>query len=95
MLRFALAQRSAACRYIDFIIGDAVVSPPDFQHGYTEKLLLMPYTFQVAPTFEMCQRVMLSGALQVTSHGDEHPHPWPGSRDEVYETDTNFSFPTS
>ena len=21
---------------------------------------------------------------QVTSHADEHPHPWPGSRDEVY-----------
>jgi hypothetical protein len=41
-------QRTAACRYIDFIIGDAVVSSPDFQHGYTEKLLMMPYTFQVA-----------------------------------------------
>jgi hypothetical protein len=43
----------------------------------------------------MWQRVMLSGVLQVTSHADEHPHPWPGSRDEVYENDTPFSFPAS
>ncbi len=24
--------------------------------------------------------------VQVTSHADEHPHPWHGSRDEVYAT---------
>jgi hypothetical protein len=35
-------------RYIDFIVGDSTVSPPEFQHGYAEKLLLMPFTFQVA-----------------------------------------------
>ena len=38
-------------RYIDFIIGDAVVSPPEMQHGYAEKLLMMPMTFQVCDRF--------------------------------------------
>ena len=60
---------STGAQYIDFIIGDAVVSPPEMQHGYAEKLLVMPFTFQV------------------TSHADEHPHPWGGSRDEVYDSD--------
>jgi len=33
--------------YIDHIIGDPVVSPPEFVGYYTEKLLLLPNTFQV------------------------------------------------
>ena len=33
--------------YIDYIIGDPVVSPPELVGYYTEKLLLLPQTFQV------------------------------------------------
>jgi predicted O-linked N-acetylglucosamine transferase (SPINDLY family) len=71
-------------RYIDFIVGDAVVSPPELQHGYVEKLLVMPYTFQVASLrHHRLYRRQQRHIVQVTSHADEHPHPWHGSRDEV------------
>ncbi len=33
--------------YIDYIIGDAHVTPPDLSTYYTEKLMLLPHTFQV------------------------------------------------
>jgi hypothetical protein len=92
LAKFMFAQRFF-CSYIDYIIGDAVVSPPEMQHGYAEKLLVMPATFQVskmqlAVFISFMQLAVFISFIpvktQVTSHADEHPHPWPGSRDEVY-----------
>ncbi len=62
-----------------------MVSPPEMQHGYSEKLLVMPFTFQVSGGHPRARIIAFTARIsQVTSHADEHPHPWAGSRDEVY-----------
>ncbi|MBW4646455.1 MAG: TIGR03032 family protein [Goleter apudmare HA4340-LM2] len=33
--------------FIDYIIGDAVVTPPEFADGFSEKLVLLPHSYQV------------------------------------------------
>jgi protein O-GlcNAc transferase len=38
---------SSGAAYIDYLVTDRLVSPPEMRALYSEKLLLLPFTYQV------------------------------------------------
>ena len=62
--------------YIDLIIGDAVVSPPELVGYYTEKLLILPTTFQVTSHKTRQARPFADGRASPLP-------PWKGGREAV------------
>ena len=38
---------SGAASFMDYVIGDAIVSPPEHASAFSEKLVLLPHCFQI------------------------------------------------